>query len=178
MRVDQEGFIQEYEDLVVFNLCSVPGGYIHLFPQNQAKGKLEERPCQRLTRDFDSRLHGQPSLSTPSTSWLESGTTINDGNKDWTWIIIRFPFILIKDFFGFILILSLYLLQFLSLSFSSFHWLFLDIILQALEEWYINLSTKYSFFFWTSFHSLSSLSFSFCVLYIFCLSTVSHGTHH
>ena len=32
-------------------------------PQNQAKGKLEERPCTRLTRDFDSRLHGQPSLS-------------------------------------------------------------------------------------------------------------------
>ena len=29
-------------------------------PQNQAKGKLEERPCTRLTRDFDSRLDGQP----------------------------------------------------------------------------------------------------------------------
>jgi len=32
-------------------------------PTAQAKGKLEERVCTRLTRDFDSRLHGQPSLS-------------------------------------------------------------------------------------------------------------------
>ena len=46
---------------------SVPGGYIHPWPHQHAakpaKGKLEERPCTRLTRDFDSRLHGQPSIS-------------------------------------------------------------------------------------------------------------------